>query len=376
MNPAQGLAPPQVSVLICTFHRTGLLFGLLEALLEQVNAPTFETVVIDNDQAGSAAVVAQNPRWRPLRIRYEIERRRGISNARNHGVELAVGQWIAMIDDDERPDPDWLAQLMRSQQAHQADVVFGPIIPYISADAPQWLFRGRFLERNRHPTGTPVPNSELRCGNLLMKRSLLDTGVRFDVRFSITGGEDVMFFRSLRSPNTRYIWCDEAIVREFQPEPRYQVEWVLKRAFNGGQNFAEQERSIELHGPVGRYWATSRMTIKAIAQLLVATPLFLLLSPLWLLPGQRHIAVSALCKVYSQLGKLSAFTPHRAKTYGGAPEVLSVRGKRISDVPEDPDLRDRRRSPRWPTDSETDRRAKDRGKNAPTARETDDHNPR
>ena len=62
-------------------------------------------------------------------VRYLVESRRGISLARNRRLDAvpADADFIAMIDDDERPEPDWLEELLLAQAATAADGVEGRV---------------------------------------------------------------------------------------------------------------------------------------------------------------------------------------------------------------------------------------------------------
>ena len=72
-----------------------------------------EVVVVDNDAAGSARAVVERRRelGAPFPIHYDIQPVKNISLTRNRTVEIANGDWIAFIDDDERAPAAWLRQL-------------------------------------------------------------------------------------------------------------------------------------------------------------------------------------------------------------------------------------------------------------------------
>ena len=48
----------------------------------------------------------------------------------------ARGRWLAFIDDDEVPEPEWLAELLRVQRTCGADAVRGPA----DAGGVDWAF--------------------------------------------------------------------------------------------------------------------------------------------------------------------------------------------------------------------------------------------
>jgi succinoglycan biosynthesis protein ExoM len=95
-----------VSVCIATYRRAERLAAVLDDLTRLTRLPD-EVVVVDNDAAASARPVVEH-RLRegaPFPIRYAVQPVKNISLTRNKTVELAGGDWLAFIDDDERAPP-------------------------------------------------------------------------------------------------------------------------------------------------------------------------------------------------------------------------------------------------------------------------------
>lgn len=109
--PARVLAPPPISVVLCTRERPDDLAGAL-ASLRTIDYPDFEIVVVDNAPATDATArviaAAADPR-----VRRVIEPVAGLSNARNAGLRAARHDIVAFTDDDVVVDPHWLHGLAR-----------------------------------------------------------------------------------------------------------------------------------------------------------------------------------------------------------------------------------------------------------------------
>lgn len=109
--PAGVLAPPPISVVLCTRERPDDLAGAL-ASLGTIDYPDFEIVVVDNAPATDATArviaAAADPR-----VRRVIEPVAGLSNARNAGLRAARHDIVAFTDDDVVVDPHWLHGLAR-----------------------------------------------------------------------------------------------------------------------------------------------------------------------------------------------------------------------------------------------------------------------
>jgi len=243
-RPARGDEAPdrRVSVCIATCARPDGLRSLLGALevLELPARVTLQVVVVDNDAAGSARAVCEELTARhAYALRYVVEKRRGIPFARNAAlaVALADSDFIAFIDDDEIPESDWLAELLRVQAIYRADVVTGPCLPRYAQAPPRWVSEGRFHERPRYPTGT------LRhvafTHNALVRAAVFESlEAHFDEAMALNGGDDEEFFTRVFAAGFQIVWADNAIVHESVPASRATLRWIVQRGFRVGTSSA------------------------------------------------------------------------------------------------------------------------------------------
>jgi glycosyltransferase involved in cell wall biosynthesis len=101
---------PLFSVIIATYNDWEPLDHCLRSLDQQINAPTFEVIVVDD---GSREVAPQSiDRWtQRYSLRVVSQPHAGVSAARNRGVELARGSMLVFVDADCRVDANCLAAL-------------------------------------------------------------------------------------------------------------------------------------------------------------------------------------------------------------------------------------------------------------------------
>jgi succinoglycan biosynthesis protein ExoM len=199
--------------------------------------------VVDNDAQQSAKAVVDSIQQPRFPIVYAVEPRKNISHARNKSVELASGEYILFIDDDETASETWVASMLGAVKTHEADGVFGRVISDFHNETPEWMKSVYLFNIPTLQTGCPA--RYFTVGNCLVKASLLKTkDGPFDEAYGITGGEDMHLFSRLRQQDKRLIYCYEGWVAEFVPPERTRVGWILKRAYRTGNLFGR--RSIEL----------------------------------------------------------------------------------------------------------------------------------
>lgn len=283
---------PHISVCICTYKRPVLLAKLLDHLarLTTDDRFTYSIVVADNDASRSAEPVVRSfAAQSAIDVIYTIEPRQNIALARNEVLRHARGQYIAFIDDDEFPEPDWLLTMLDACRTLGASGVLGPVRPQFDAAPPQWIIDGKFCERREYPTGRIMPWEECRTGNLLFRKDLLDTTDEpFDERFA-TGGEDVDFFLRMTKAGHIFKWCNEGIVYEAVPPERWTRAYMLRRALLRGRNI--------LKLPSGQ--------LRLVSRSLLATPIYATILPFTLVFG-HHVFMKYCIRLCDHIGRLLA----------------------------------------------------------------------
>ncbi len=236
-------APIDVSVCVATFRRPQGLARLLRSLESMCDDTRFtsEVVIVDNDAEGSAQAVAEA--WRPrfAHLTYVIETERGISQARNRGVAVARGRWIAFIDDDEEACPGWLQAYEQAAQRHDADGYFGPVRPCPEGAAPAWFSVDAFFPYPELPDAGRIDATHTRTGNAFLRRDLLGEAP-FDPAFALTGGGDYDLFARLVDAGACFRWCAAAATIDYLPAERLTWRWLLQRAFRGGYTYTLIDR--------------------------------------------------------------------------------------------------------------------------------------
>ena len=290
-----------VAVCIPTFKRPKMLRRLLDALAALDTDADVRVLVADNDAQTHAGFdlcqTLTNYRWPLCAV---IAPERGIAQVRNVLIEQALktdARFIAMIDDDEWPQADWIAQFLSCARQTDADVLQGSI-----------LFGGAAgLEGHgdiRHATG-PVAMLQ-GAGNLLIRRAVLDemTAPWFDPAFALSGGEDREFFVRLQRAKKSFAWSDEARVHGDIPETRNNLGWLLRRAYSVGNS---DMRVLLKHG----------LGTGGVAAELCKIGASFLLSPLAALALAAHPRKRAvpLQKLFRAAGKLGALMGRRYHEY-------------------------------------------------------------
>jgi succinoglycan biosynthesis protein ExoM len=226
-----------ISICLCTYCRNDLLGKCLSSLLYLNFVEHYEIIVVDNDSSESARFLSEGLKdifqSKGIPFLYSVEVCQGIASARNHAVSLAKGKYIAFIDDDEVADSQWLTQLYRTMLEFKADGVWGPVLPVFPENFPEW--QKHFFSRPRIQTGTQMTARTKGTGNVLITRSCLEARLGpFDVALNRIGGSDSDLFNWLECEKKVFVWCNNAVVYEYQPIARSKLRWHIIRCYRGG----------------------------------------------------------------------------------------------------------------------------------------------
>jgi glycosyltransferase involved in cell wall biosynthesis len=167
----------EVSVVVPTHNRRGLLALTLRSILGQRGVDLEVLVVDDGSVDGTAELVAGwgDPRVRLLRNASS----RGVAAARNRGIAEAAGGWLGFCDDDDLWAPDKLARQLQAAHHSGRDWVYTGEV-HVDADGrvvggsppmpPERLVE-RLTKANVVPGG---------CSGVLVRRDALAGAELFD----------------------------------------------------------------------------------------------------------------------------------------------------------------------------------------------------
>ncbi|WP_144925701.1 glycosyltransferase family 2 protein [Halorubrum salsamenti] len=165
-SPSSRARPgPLVSVVIPTSNRNERLATAIESVRDQRYAPV-ETIVVDDSGTGNA---------RPVAERYDTEyvehtERRGANRARTHGIEIADGRHVQLLDDDDRLHPEKLSsQVPQLERTPDVGVAFCGYASDEGVRLPDPGVRGDVLEESLQfgPKAWPI-------STMLISASVLD----------------------------------------------------------------------------------------------------------------------------------------------------------------------------------------------------------
>jgi glycosyltransferase involved in cell wall biosynthesis len=172
---------PKVSVVVCALNGAGTLRWCLDGM-RGLDYPDYEVIVVDDGSSDETAAVARECGYPAISTP-----NRGLSSARNTGLEAASGEIVAYIDCDARPDRDWLRYLAASFRATDHAGIGGPNLPppdgWIAdcvANAPGGPVHVLLSDREAEH----IPG----CNMAFRRRALLEVG-GFDPRFRAAGDD-------------------------------------------------------------------------------------------------------------------------------------------------------------------------------------------
>jgi GT2 family glycosyltransferase len=185
------LQSPLVSVVIVNWNGRHLLGECLDSLYSQ-SFKDFEVVLVDNgSRDGSAEYICKH--YPAVRL-VELQENTGFAGGNNAGILIARGKYVALLNNDTRTDPEWLASLAREAEASPAAGMWASKI--LSYDQPDiidnvglliyrdGLARGHGrLEQDRGQYDAPREALFPSGCAALYRRSMLDEVGLFDEAF-------------------------------------------------------------------------------------------------------------------------------------------------------------------------------------------------
>lgn len=249
------------SVVIPTFNRLDMLLRVLDALRGQVDAPPFETIVIND---GSTDETERTVGGR-TDVVLRTQKNSGPGQARNQGVSLAKGKFIIFIGDDTVPEPRFLAEHARVHRESGHD----PLVACVGYTG--WPARERvtaFMDYINDyglqfgykliKDGAVVPFNFFYTSNISIDRQVL-LGHPFDTTFPSAAWEDIELAYRLDAKGLKIRYNAKAVTRHHHP---MSIDSFARRQYTVGKSGAIFYRK---HPELGHFLGVHELESRKLA---------------------------------------------------------------------------------------------------------------
>ncbi len=254
MTDEMKAAVPVVSVIMPVYNAGDYLRAAIESVLAQ-SFRDIELILVDDGATDGSGGVCDEYARNDARVRVRHVRNGGICAARNVGIAMARGRWLAFCDHDDLCEEDWLGAMLAAAAAdlrvvkcgfsecrRRADGSVRQVDVYAARPDCLWdtgQFRGEagyllYFDLSRT------------LWNGIYRRDFwLERGFRFDESFK-SGGEDCSLAIDILAAAGRGAWVGRPLYRHYANEgvstsAAYHPELL-------GQYLAIAERELEVFG--------------------------------------------------------------------------------------------------------------------------------
>jgi glycosyltransferase involved in cell wall biosynthesis len=194
---------PLVSVIIPTFNRAWILLEAIESVLSQT-FENYELIVVDDGSTDNTRLLLKACKD----IRVVSQENKGVSAARNRGIEAATGDYLAFLDSDDLWLPEKLDLQMAFFKTHPKAM--------ICQTQETWIRNGKRInpkKRHRKASGMFFDRSLALClvspSAVIIKKELLEDVGQFDEDLPACEDYDLWLRIGARYP---MFLVDEALV--------------------------------------------------------------------------------------------------------------------------------------------------------------------
>lgn len=114
-----------VSVIIPTYNNEQYLHACVASVLSQETRFSYEVIVVNDGSTDGSKALLESQFGSDPHVRLVHQENKGLSGARNTGIDLAAGEYLFFLDSDDRLLPGAIEALTRAAREQNAKIVCG-----------------------------------------------------------------------------------------------------------------------------------------------------------------------------------------------------------------------------------------------------------
>ncbi len=120
---------PNVSIILCTFNRAGLLPRAVDSVLCQ-SYQSWELIIVNDGSTDETPAIIEESRQHDPRIITINQHNQGLAQSRNNALAQASGNYFALIDDDDEYTCEHIDKRVEYFEKNpDVDIVWGGLVP-------------------------------------------------------------------------------------------------------------------------------------------------------------------------------------------------------------------------------------------------------
>jgi glycosyltransferase involved in cell wall biosynthesis len=289
----------KISAVIPAYNSAKFIRAAISSIQAQTSKVD-EIIVVDDGSMDDTEQVVKDISHA---IIYHKQVNQGPSAARNKGIELASGDWIAFLDADDQWTTDKIAKQIQTLQAHpELHLIAGDMTEIDNDDLPitkSVLAKHQMLASFQHLAGKPVPNALA----ALVKKNFIPTGTVLVKRQTLL--EAGMFNTEIRYGEDLELWAKIATFHAVTCLPDI---LMLRRQHGNNATQASKRMLIDLTKVMGsiRSYAQPQLLAQSIEPAHLVAQAYWSLGYWCLNNGERIDATHAFTNSLKQQFKLNS----------------------------------------------------------------------
>ncbi len=240
---------PLLSIIVPVYKVEEFLSTCIESVLAQ-SLHDWELILIDDGSPDNCPAICESYAKQDSRIIVIHQENKGVSTARNRGLDIARGKYITFVDSDDYLAPNCYSRLLSALQREEADMAICGFL-------------------YKYPNGSTMPRNASGEEELLSAHELISR--TFDIPWSIRCVTYNKVFKAHLLKNIRFrpeLSCSEdtyflhecllthKITAIFIKEPLYVSYQRPGSAMHGGLSLQSIETSLDIHKQIATETAT------------------------------------------------------------------------------------------------------------------------
>ena len=195
---------PLVSVIMPAYNSETVIEEAIESVLAQTYF-NWELLILDDHSADRTGEIARYYEGQDTRIHYiSSQKNVGTARIRNHGISLAQGDWIALLDSDDRWHREKLEKQLDLAQRTEASIVY---TSYLLFESDQYQ-QTAYLVPETTDYEQMLLENVIGCSTAMIRRSVFEEH-RFSTEVS---HEDYALWLELLKAGFKACGCREILV--------------------------------------------------------------------------------------------------------------------------------------------------------------------